>query len=149
MAAKVSIKISGNRKIFVGGIYTGLEIEAAPVRYMFHLFRESSDQSVRLLARKELITRGALIGGVDLTAHAIDQASVRLLKRYEDTHKKNEGLYSWLSRISTAALERGTRFQDDTIGYKGMVFVFCFKNSIPLLKTIIAMRTKEKEAREL
>jgi hypothetical protein len=75
---------------------------------------------------------------VELTGHAIDNASIRVRKIWHETKHKDEGIYSWLQRITLEALERGRRLDSGKIKYLGMKLVIEEGEEFPVLKTIMS-----------
>ena len=73
---------------------------------------------------------------VEISSHAIDKASWRVLHIWQDDRQADEGLYSWLHRIVLEALEHGKR-KNNKIIYKGMGLAIEEGEEFPVLKTIV------------
>lgn len=95
---------------------------------------ETTDHQI---ARAELERRGdAAEFDIEISAHAIDRASLRLLPLYERTRKnQNEGLHTWLQRnaLDAHALADGA----DTVEHMGVKWVFAELVACPVLKSVI------------
>ena len=88
-------------------------------------------------AEMELKRRGTTTPLLDISGHAIDRASQRHLKIWRATRKENEGLHSWLMRMSTEALQQGQKEPNDRYRYMGMTFVFQLDTEWPVLVTVM------------
>lgn len=89
------------------------------------------------VAKAELERRGDTMPKVELSGHAIDNASLRVRKVWHETKRENEGLYSWLSRMVLEALEQGESLGDDGYLYNGMKLVIAQGEEFPALKTVM------------
>ncbi len=99
------------------------------------------DPKYRELAKAEFERRGDTMPKVELTGHAIDNASLRVRKQWHQTALSNiEGLYSWLQRITLEALEHGKVLESGKIEYLGMRLVIVQGEEFPVLKTIMEGR---------
>lgn len=90
------------------------------------------------IAKAEFERRGDTMPKVELTGHAIDNASIRVRKIWHETKHKDEGIYSWLQRITLEALESGRRLDSGKIKYLGMKLVIEEGEEFPVLKTIMS-----------
>jgi len=73
---------------------------------------------------------------VEISSHAIDQASFRCLKHWRADRQEDEGLYSWLRRITLEAVEHGTLEEDESDGrllWKNMCLLITMKNPLILV----------------
>ena len=113
-----------------GEIFTRL-----PVSYLKWMINTGTDQSD--VAQAEFDRRGCTMPSVELSGHAIDNASLRVRKIWHETREKNEGLYSWLQRVTLGAIENGKRLESGKIKYMRMKFVIVEGEEFPVLKTIM------------
>jgi hypothetical protein len=89
------------------------------------------------LARAEHERRGGTMPVIELSGHAIDNASLRCRKIWQETKlNDDEGLYSWLIRVTLEAIEKGEHV-GGKIKYLGMKFVVEQGEEYPALKTIM------------
>jgi hypothetical protein len=117
-----------------GELYTRV-----PVSYLrWMLNQETMNPEWKALAKAEFERRGDTMPTVELTGHAIDNASLRVRKIWHETKRdKEEGLYTWLMRITLEALEKGERLETGKIKYLGMKLVIEQGTEFPILKTIM------------
>lgn len=94
-------------------------------------------QRVCDIARAELKRRGSKLPKVELSGHAIDNASLRILDVWLALRNKNEGLYSWLERITLEAIANGERLDGGKVKYMQMKLVIEQGEEFPVLKTIM------------
>jgi hypothetical protein len=92
------------------------------------------------IAKAEFERRGDTMPKVELSGHAINNASLRVLSIWQKWSKDGEGIYSWLQRMTLEALEHGEPLDDSTYRYKGMKFCIAEGEEFPTLKTV--MRNK-------
>lgn len=88
-------------------------------------------------AKAEFDRRGDTMPKVELSGHAIDNASLRVRKIWHETRGKDEGLYSWLQRVTLEAIDKGEVLESGKIKYLGMKFVIAEGAEFPVLKTIM------------
>lgn len=93
-------------------------------------------------AKTELERRHHQMPQVELSPHAIDNASLRVRKIWHDTRGPEEGLYTWLARMVLEGMKDGERREDPTdsalsIHYKGLKLVIHQGEEFPVLKTIM------------
>jgi hypothetical protein len=89
------------------------------------------------LAKAELARRGTVTPTLEVSGHAIDNASLRLRKTWHETATSpNEGLHAWLCRMAGGALESEPS-QSNTIVFRGIKFVFERDGIWPVLKTVM------------
>lgn len=114
-----------------------------PVSYLRWLANESNNY--REIALSELERRGTLLDrSVELSQHAIDRASLFCIKVWHKTKTDdNEGLYSWLHRVSCEALEKLPEGETE-VTHLGCKFAFTFGQYYPVLKTIINKNKKSE-----
>jgi hypothetical protein len=91
------------------------------------------------IAKAELKRRGSKLPEIELSRHAIDRASLYLLVKWSTDCNDNEGLATWLERVTLEALAQGVPI-GNKIHYKGMKFVIKEGEEFPILVTV--MRNK-------
>jgi len=107
-----------------------------PVSYLKWMINANTQQVD--IARAEFERRGDTMPKIELTGHAIDGASIRVRKIWHETKLNNdEGLYTWLQRVTLEAIENGTTLESGKIKYLGMKFVIEPGEEFPILKTIM------------
>ena len=129
------------------GKYEGVAITRVPIRYLIRLAnRKNVDRTyrkMRRVAQEELERRGGVLPDIELTAHAIDRASLHLYDKWIGLRRRGEGLYTWLARISLAAFNDGSHVGGDEVHYKGMRFCFSLESTKkPVLKTVMTTGKK-------
>lgn len=90
-------------------------------------------------ARAEMRRRGMTVYGLEVTAHAVDRASLRLPKHFLDTRKREEGLHAWLGRMAEEALSTATRpcgKVNIRVQHHGIIWVFDLRFEIPVLMSV-------------
>lgn len=117
------------------GKHKGELFTRLPVSYLRWMINEKSRQWE--VAKAEFERRGDTMPKVELSGHAIDNASLRVRKTWHETRDDDEGLYSWLQRITLEALEHGERLKSGKIRYLGMKLVIAEGEEFPTLKTIM------------
>jgi hypothetical protein len=117
------------------GKHAGKLLTRVPISYIRWMCNTDTPQSD--LARVEFDRRGDTMPKVELTGHAIDNASLRVLRKWHETSRQDEGLYSWLQRMTLEAIESGERLDSGKIKYQGMKFVVEMGEEYPVLKTIM------------
>lgn len=82
---------------------------------------------------------------VDLTAHAIDRASLYCRDKWHEERVKNGlGIHSWLVKVATEALAKGEKKEDGKIVWKGMKFAFQTETRWPILLTVRPDKERRK-----
>lgn len=121
------------------GKHKGELLTRVPVSYIRWMANEVGlDPQWRMLARAEHERRGNTYPAIELSGHAIDNASLRCRRIWHETATdKEEGIYSWLMRVSLEALEKGVKLESGKVKYLGMTFVFAEGTEFPTLKTIM------------
>jgi len=110
-------------------------ITRLPASYLRWMVNENAPMAD--YARAEIDRRGHKLPDVELSGHAIDSASLRVRKIWHETRSKNEGLHSWLMRVTLEALENGERLDSGKIKYLGMKLVIEQGEEFPILKTVM------------
>jgi hypothetical protein len=118
------------------GRYKGQLFTRIPVGYLKWMV--NTRQNMWETAQAEFKRRGSKMPTIELSGHAIDNASIRVRKIWHDTKlDDNEGIYSWLMRMTEEALKDGDILESGKIKYKGMKFVVEQGEEFPVLKTIM------------
>jgi uncharacterized protein (DUF3820 family) len=112
-----------------GHLYTRV-----PVQYLKWMVQSGHTKAE--IAKEELERRRTVTPELDITGHAIDSASNRLLGMWTSTKKDGEGLHAWLCRIALEAFKSGPLSTDNAIIYKGVKWVF-EPGEWPVLKTVM------------
>ena len=120
------------------GKHKGERLTRVPVSYLRWMANES-DHSMKELAAAEIKRRGHTLPTVELSGHAIDNASLRVRRIWHETKKPEEGLYSWLIRMVTEAMERGSSV-DGAYFHNGMKLVVAQGEEYPVLKTVMVAK---------
>ena len=126
------------------GRHRGTLWTRVPVSYLFWMV--NSVHTMADIAQAELDRRGAVQPTVGVTGHAIDRASQRLVRLWQDSRDatKDEGLHAWLTRLATEALDanQGARSDTDTrtLRHRGVLWVFEWGGRWPVLKTLMPDR---------
>ena len=140
------------------GKHKGERWTRLPISYLKWLVNETKGEK-KEIAQAELDRRGTVLSyEVEISGHAVDSASLRCRKIWHEDSVENEGLHSWLHRISNEALEK-VSIQKDTLDvlrgegesemklvHKGMKLVFVLGAIYPTLKTV--MLTKKGKGNE-
>lgn len=123
------------------GKHKGERWTRVPISYLKWILNEMSEtQEAYAIAKAELERRGdTMPTNVGISNHAIDKASLRVRKRWHEDRGQDEGLYSWLVRISEEALasKNNLNEQNERMKYKGCVLVFTYGHYFPTLKTVL------------
>lgn len=117
------------------GKHRGELFTRLPVSYLRWMINEKAPQWE--VAKAEFERRGDTMPKVELSGHAIDNASLRVRKIWHETRGQDEGLYSWLQRMTLEAREKGEVLESGKIKYKGMKFAIAEGAEFPILKTIM------------
>lgn len=117
------------------GKHKGELFTRLPVSYLRWMINERTTQWE--IAQAEFERRGDTMPRVELSGHAIDNASLRVRKIWHETRNKDEGLYSWLQRMTLEALEHGTKLPGGKIAYQGVRLVIHEGEEFPCLKTVM------------
>ena len=126
--------INTHNRIVDFGKHEGKRWTRIPVSYLKWLINEGTQYSD--IAKAELKRRGTILNyEIEISCHAVDRASYKCIRIWQKTRKKNEGLHSWLVRMSRAAIKQDGK--EEKITYKNVTFVFCYGKLYPTLKTVI------------
>ena len=107
-----------------------------PTSYISWLANHKEESENVKIARAEHKRRGTAYPNIEISGHAVDRASLHCRKIWHETKTKDEGLNSWLIRMSNEALQVND-IKGEKYCYLGMKFVFEFGEYYPTLKTII------------
>lgn len=124
-------------KVKVGfGKFKDVYWSRVPVGYVRYVanFYTGSRQAIAFC---ELERRGTkiVLPDIEITHHAIDRASEKLIDVWQKDKLAGEGLASWLLRKSDEALKQGKE-SEGKYEYQGMKFVFKFGYICPSLATV-------------
>lgn len=118
------------------GKHKGQLFTRLPVSYLKWMINEKTIEHE--IAKAEFERRGDTMPAVELSGHAIDNASIRCRKIWHESKlSDDEGLYSWLQRLTLEALKDGVKLESGKIKYLGMKFVIHQGEEFPVLKTIM------------
>lgn len=121
------------------GKHKGELLTRVPVSYIRWMANEiGMSDEWKALAKAEHDRRATPYPTLELSGHAIDNASLRVRRIWHETAlDKEEGLYSWLMRVTNEAIKNGERLESGKIKYLGMKFVIAEGEEYPTLKTIM------------
>lgn len=141
------------------GKHRGERWTRIPVSYLRWLVNNTNtfntvqpDPSPREIAQAELDRRGISAADrlVEISAHAIDSASLRCLRAWKTTRTdQTEGLHAWLNRKCEEALNTAEPDKQGRIHYDGFRFVFESGSLYPVLKTIMRDKKNPKTSRAM
>lgn len=119
------------------GKHRGVRWTRVPVGYLRWMINEGHEKAD--IAEAELKRRGTTFPDMEVSGHAIDRASQRLLGLWQETSDENEGLNSWLVRRAQAALSAHSGDLEGSVKttHEGIKFVFEIKAKWPILKTVM------------
>jgi hypothetical protein len=122
------------------GKYVDQLITHVPPGYLRWMVR--ADHVMAREAEAELERRGtpATAEDIEVSAHALDRASIRHLETYLSDRQEDEGLHAWLLRRGSEAAKSPARTADadaSTHHYMRVVWVFGHGCIIPVLKTVL------------
>ena len=125
-----------------GQLWTRLPL--AYVRFLAN----SSHGTQQAIALAELERRGVDPRndghGIEVTMHAIDRASQKLLHIWDERRKGDEGLATWLARSSLDALQKG-EFRNGRYEFEGVRYVIKEGYLEPVLASIYPLDEKNYE----
>lgn len=122
-----------------------------PLDYLRWLVNEPDNikgmEMNKVYAQAELDRRGTHVNReVEITPHAVDRASIKLLHQWRLTRLKDgnnkEGIYTWLSRMAN---EAGKDTKNEVVYYSNIKFVFRLGNLYPILKTVMPIKSLKKK----
>lgn len=122
------------------GKYKGELVTRLPISYLEWIINVGAAYAP--IAQAELDRRGIPKDHkkVEISNHAIDRASVRILKIWKGASNSNEGIYSWLTRVSIDALAKLKEPPAEgkfKIEYISMTLVFKTGINYPTLVTVL------------
>ena len=113
-----------------GELYTRI-----PISYLRWMV--NNGHSKASIAQAELDRRGTTVPTLEISGHAIDRASQKLLTVWQESREGDEGLHSWLHRNAEIALSAGDYDGDNRI-YGKIKWCFSFGESWPTLVTVMS-----------
>lgn len=120
--------------VMANGRHKGELITRVPVSYLKWMVNER--HSAAEYAQAELDRRGTTTPELDVSGHALDSASLRLLRLWQARKNADQGLHSWLVALAQDALAKGEK-RVDKIAYGGVLFAFAQDGGWPVLKTVM------------
>lgn len=128
--------------IMPNGRHKGERLTRVPVSYLKWI-ANTPDHQLCQSAKAEMDRRGTVTPDVDVSGHAIDRASLRCRKLWHHDRGEDEGLYSWLCRITQEAiLIKGSWEGDTQCEHKGMKLTITREGTWPVLKSIWPAKKK-------
>ena len=124
------------------GRHKGERYTRLPVSYLKWMVNVKSRGAA--IANAELERRGTPTPELDVSGHALDRASVECLDIYRKTRNDDEGIYSWLCRVSVSALKMPMD-SNGNFRYYGMVFAFERDVCWPVLKTVMREKSHDDQ----
>lgn len=122
--------------VMIDGRYRGIALEKLPPGYLRRIGNSRHPQSA--VCRDEMRRRGMPVYGVEVTAHAVDRASLRLPAIFLKHRTSGEGLSSWLGRIAEEALK--TVKPDGKyyirVPYIEVIWAFDLRFEVPVLMSV-------------
>ena len=125
------------------GRHKGKLLTRVPASYLKFMVNEGTPQAD--LAKAEIERRGHKLPKVEISGHAMDSASIRVRKIWHQTREKNEGLHSWLQRITLEAIENSDQIENGKYRYNGMNLTVFAGEEFPILKTITRIKSKDEK----
>ena len=123
------------------GRHKGELLTRVPVSYLKWMLNSvTMAPEWRELAKSEFERRGDTMPVAEITGHAIDKASLRVLHLWDTLRGRREGLYSWLMRLTLDALKKGRKLPNGKTKYLGMLLLIEKGVEFPVLKTIMEAR---------
>lgn len=118
------------------GKHSGTLLTRVPVSYLKFMINNRTKQWE--LAKAEFERRGDTMPTVEISGHALDNASLRVRKIWHETAlDASEGLYSWLCRMVNECIDVGEHLGEGRFKYNGMKLVIEVGAEFPVLKTIM------------
>lgn len=123
-----------------GKKYRGERIQRVPFSYLSWMVRER--QGPWKVAQKEIDRRGIKVPDVEISNHAIDVASLRIRKTWQQNREKVEGLHAWLMRATKEAIAQGEEIEPGIFVYLEVRWVCATSGQWPALKSVAPYRKK-------
>lgn len=120
---------------YYGELYT--RVHVSYLKWMVQCNHHCSN-----IAESELKRRGTTTPEIDISGHAIDQASLRILSKWKIDCDMKIGFYSWLCKVAKHAYDKHLDKNNIAI-YKNIKFVFEL-GKYPVLKTCMPYNKKNK-----
>lgn len=126
------------------GKYKGCLITRVPPRYLRWMV--SSGHILMSFAKQELERRGTEESNIEITSHAVDRASCRLMDKYMAEAGADEGINTWLAKKAEEALNDYDGELKDNIQvlYEGVTYAFEMKFVLPVLMSVWIVGQKEE-----
>ena len=100
------------------------------------------------VCRMELQRRGTsyVDDPVQVSNHAFDSASKRILDAFITRQNQEEGIKTWLVNLAAEAIDGGELISEGRYDYQGITFQFDFRPTVPVLVTVMDRRpSKERK----
>lgn len=125
------------------GKFKGVLISRTPPRYLEWAVKNMPDFSD--VARAELYRRGFDVNIVEVSSHAVDRASQRVLAVWQSETNGGIGIHSWLVKKANEALKAGPEKSGEQlrVDLGGIVYLFDMKMVIPVLISVWIKGEKE------
>lgn len=126
------------------GVHRGTPITRVPVSYLWWMVNKQTQQWED--AEAELERRGSIRPECEVSGHAVDRASQKLLGVWAATRMDDEGIYSWLCRNFLDAIESGTQVEPGKYHYNGICYVRGEEETVfPTLKTVYPAKRRKPQ----
>lgn len=116
------------------GKHKGSRIQNVPVNYLRFMVRNQT--SLWRMAEAEMQRRGTVVPMIEVSGHAMDTASLRVLGIWREDRDEKEGLHAWLCRRAWEAWGQRQTELDEKVDYIGVRWVFDRDGVWPILKTV-------------
>jgi hypothetical protein len=132
-------KIDTHNKKIVFGKHRGELFTRIPLGYLKWMVNQNAQQAD--IASAELERRGTPEPTIEISAHAIDRASLRIRRTWHKHRRDNEGLYTWLAKAAEFAIDNAGGIEavaenDGKAEVGDVVFIFGTEGKWPVLKTV-------------
>lgn len=117
------------------GKHAGERYTRIPVSYLKWMVNAGHTKAD--IAAAELKRRGTTTPELEISGHAIDRVSLFCRSIWHYTRNEDEGIHSWLVRVSQEALASVDGKPEGKVLYLGMKFVFEIDGVWPVVKTVM------------
>lgn len=116
------------------GRHEGERITRVPVSYLQLMVNQNHRESH--MARAELKRRGTVVPEMEISSHAINRASLRIMHVFGKRDDKKEGLHSWMLREAGVAMILGTK-RGDKYSYHGIKWAIVTDGVWPVVLSVM------------
>ena len=128
------------------GKHKGTLYTRVPVSYLKWMVAEPGlHPNKKSIAAAELKRRGTTTPSLDLSGHALDRASLRVLDMWKRRINKEIGFYTWLHDRAKEALGSGREISPGKVSHDGITFVFAMEGTWPVLKSVIREHSRDDQ----